>query len=226
MIEVIAIYNRIPEQGYYNLQEFHKSLRKFGYEAKVLGLSEPWGGLMTKPKKLKAYLASGRCKADYVIFVDAWDVVFAKSPDEIIERYKTFGSALVIGSEINCFPAAGMACDFPPTDSPFKYLNSGCIVGTPQAILAMLESMKPDAIPDDYQISEESRWEPNDQWYVQLEFHKQPVSMRLDYEAQIVLNCCNVDEEMMRKYDPCIYHFNGGSKQSNVKDIVFAILGY
>ncbi len=221
MIEVIAIYNREPVQEYYSLSEFHKSLKKFGYRAKILGLSEPWKGLMTKPKKLLDYLQSGECTADHIIAIDAWDTIFAKSPDEVIERFKEFTTDILIGSEIACFPEVGMACDFPHTESPFKYLNSGVIVGTPKSVMAALVSMKPHSVPDDYQVSETYRHEPNDQYYWQLTFHKQPVAMKLDYDAKVVLNCCGVSEEEMRKYDPCIFHFNGPAKEYPYKQDIF-----
>jgi hypothetical protein len=227
MIETILIYDRIPTEPYLHLAECLKSIRQFGYEPKQLGLDKKWGGLMSKPKFLKAYLDSGECKAEFIILCDAFDVFLVKSPDEIIKRYKTFNAPTVWGSEMNCFPEVGMACDFPhdAPHSPFRYLNSGFVVTTPQAMKTILDSMKPDSVPDDYQISEGNWFAANDQWYHQIEFHKQKVKAVLDYDAELVLNCCGVDEEMAQKYDPCAFHLNGGCKTQPIAEYVKRVTG-
>lgn len=175
---------------------------------------------MTKPRHLKAYLESGECKANKIIFADAYDVLFADSPEAIAEEAE---DTWVSGCEENCFPEAGMACDFPQTESRFKYLNSGFIVSTPDQMLAVLESMNLHQIPGDHRLPNGQWSNPNDQYFFQLEFCKQPIPMRLDYQANIVLNLCNIVEgELDFSGDkikcnvtgsfPKAMHFNGGAK--------------
>lgn len=236
MTKVITIYNRTPTQDYYLLDQFHDSLARFHAPATVLGLGKHWGGLMTKPKHLKRYLESGECKADHIILPDAYDVVFQDSPDEIIEKFKSFNCDFLAGAEENCFPEAGMACDFPYTESPYKYLNSGAIISTPDAILQVLRSMDPESIEDDHRKEDGTMHEPNDQYYYQLEFIKQPVNMKLDYNCFIVQNLCNVQESdlifdtsrivnRITGMMPSIFHFNGGSKTSGIAAPILKKLG-
>lgn len=225
-VSVITVYNKDPEQDYYCLDEFHASLVKFNEQAVVLGFRFPWGGLMSKPKYLKAYIGYDLCKTDHIIITDAWDVVFQQSPDEIIEKFKAFNCDWVAGAEENCFPESGMACDFPHTESRYKYLNSGFIVTTPDAMWEVLKSMNPESIPDDYTRPDGTRHEPNDQYYYQLEFIKQPVKMKLDYNCELVMNLCNAEEShldlsfpiknVITGTIPAAFHFNGPAKTNGL----------
>lgn len=216
-ISVVTVCNGEPKHPYLMLKEFKQTLSNFGYTPTILGWQEEWKGLMTKPMRMLDWLESGKCTADYLIIPDAYDVLFCRSPEEVVERYKKFNCSMVIGAESNCFPEAGMACDFPQVDSPFKFLNSGFIVTTPEAELKMLQSMNPRAIGGDM-----NGFEPNDQYYTQLEYFKQPCSMKLDTEARLCLNLHGV--ENWRDYDPCVFHFNG-DKSPPYKAELLSLLG-
>jgi hypothetical protein len=214
--EIITVYDKIPVHPYLFVDKFHKSLETLGHKATVLGFGQEWRGLMTKPLRMREYLESGACKADYIIQADAFDVVWAKGPDEIVERFKEFECEFVASGEMNCFPEVGMACDFPQVDSPLKFLNSGFIVATPDAMLAMLRSMNVEAKGFD-RVENGKRINPSDQYYVQLEYFKQPCHMKIDTEARLALNLCGVPDWTI--YDPCAYHFNGDKEPACRADI-------
>lgn len=216
-ITVVTVCNGEPKHPYLMLKEFKQTLSNFGYTPTILGWSYPWHGLMSKPMRMLDWLESGRCQADYLIIPDAYDVLFAKSPEEIVERYQTFNAPWVACGETGCFPEAGMACDYEQVDSPLKFLNSGFIVTTPEAELAMLRSMNPYAIGGDRE-----GYEPNDQYFVQLEYFKQPCKMALDTEAKLCLNLHGIDN--WQDYDTCAYHFNG-NKEPVCRAEIFQKLG-
>src|SRR5687767_3893022 len=123
---VVSISNRVPTEWYYLYSEFLRSLS----EQPMIIQPGWWGGLSTKPKVLHQAIKEKVIDTTHIIFSDCWDLVFTAPPKEIMERYLSFNSPIVISCEKNCFPA-DLKEDFdnllPPTQ--YKYLNSGFIVG-------------------------------------------------------------------------------------------------
>lgn len=222
--KVVTISNRRPHEWYYLYDQFFKSL---GSEQPMLINPTRWGGLSTKPKVLYQAIKEGVINTKYIIFSDCWDLVFAAYPSEIMMRYFQFNSPIVISSEKNCFPA-DLKEDFdklnPPT--PYKYLNSGFIVGETEAICACLEAMDlPNLEDDHYDPVKNCNVHPNDQFEWQKIFVKQPVKIVLDYEQSLSqtlhdasiedfdLNEPRIKNKITNSY-PCAFHFNGGSKDN------------
>jgi hypothetical protein len=152
-------------------------------------------------------------------------------------KYRQFAAPVVISAEKNCFPA-DLKDEFDERHiggSPYKYLNSGMIVGETEAILTILESMDAKNIPNDYWDGEKMI-NPNDQEYYQEEYLKQPVPIVLD-TAQILCNTLHsveLDEldfseqrianKITRSY-PCSFHLNGNAKTSGLREPVLKKLG-
>ncbi len=224
-VQVISVSNRLPTEPYYKFNEFQQSLRRMGVEPTILGWQQKWSGLMTKPRHLRRYLRDGQSKADMLIVCDAWDIVFQRHPDEVVAEFDRFGSAIVFNAERNCFPRGDLADRFPDPGTPWRYLNSGFMVGSPQAILALLEAMNLDAIPDDYKRPDGGWFHANDQEHFMLAYLEQPVKMALDTEARMCqtmhgseLSEIDLSGEKMRNLVtdtiPLAFHFNGGSKNT------------
>lgn len=225
--EVIAVANKWPEADYYCFSEFIESLEKWGCAPSILGMGEKWGGLMTKPRLLINYLKN-ECKSEAVICVDAFDAVFAKDPQVIVDEWLTAsGGKWTAGAERNCFPDQSLADKHPESDSSYRYLNSGFIISTKDDMIAVLESMNLDSIPDDG--VDPDNWHPNDQHYYMVEFLKQPVTMGLDTGTRYVWNLCGVDQSNFdfgvdvpinreTSNAPGVYHFNGGSKTDGMQE--------
>ena len=185
-MKVITVSNKVPTQPYYCWAAFNESLQRFGVTPLVLGMGEHWGGLMTKPRRLRDYLRSNYT-GEVIIVCDAWDVVFARSPEDVAkefydERYED--TKILWNAEKNFFPF-NPDLDFPETGTPYRYLNSGFSVGYDNAYLTLLESMDLDSIPDDHVDPAGQHVNPNDQEYFQQAFCKQPVPMMLDKDAII-----------------------------------------
>jgi hypothetical protein len=223
-VSVVTVSNRLPTEPYYHFSAMMHSWRRFGVEPTVLGMDEPWYGLVTKPRLLRKWLMDGKCDADCLIFVDAWDSVAIVHPDEIANDWSTYGRPWICGSEKALFPA-GDESKWPACASSYRFLNSGAIIATPEDMLKSLDAMAPDDLPNDHEREDGSQFHSNDQEYFQQLFLKQPIPMRLDTECRFIWNLCDVDiseyefsgEKVRNKETgtwPMIVHANGSSKQS------------
>lgn len=228
---VVTICNRVPQEDYYTLREWGLSLK--GETPLILG-TQPgeYGGLGSKPRLLYHAIKEGKIPESHIIFCDCFDLVFAIPPNQLYLKYLQFQSPFVISAEKNCFPADTKEAydklgeDF---DSPYKYLNSGMIVAETVAMLAVLESMDAQNIPNDYWSPEKNCMiNPNDQEYYQHQFLKQPVPMLLD-RYQILCNTIHSVEpdefdfeqehifNKVTKTYPASFHLNGGAKTGNCR---------
>lgn len=230
--KIVTVCNRIPQEPYYCLHEWAKSLR--GVQPLVLGTQVgEYGGLGSKPRLLYKAIKEGLVDTKYIIFCDCWDLVFAVPPSYLFSTFISMGVPFVISAEKNCFPDTYKQ-QYDLLDSggsKYKYLNSGMIVAETEAMLAVLESMDAQNIPNDYFDAERNCMvHPNDQQYYQLEFLKQPVKMVLDYDQLLcgTLHDVALDELEFITNDgvriketgvyPCSFHMNGGAKTSGVRE--------
>lgn len=224
---VVTVSNRTPTESYYRMDAWRDSITRFGVAPVVIGMGEPWAGLVSKPRHLLKWLRSGACKSECLIFTDSWDVLFVKSPDAIAEEWRELGSPWICGAERALFPP-GDESAWPQSGTPYRFLNSGAIISTPTDMLAVLEAMNPDALPDDHENPDGSHFHSNDQAWLQDLFLKQPIPMRLDTECRFIWNLCDVPPESARLYlngaaenletktFPGILHANGGAKEGAI----------
>lgn len=237
--QVITVSSYDPKPAYYRPGAFRASLAKFGVTATNLGENREWHGLMTKPRLYREFLRAGRQEGDVLIITDSWDVFFQAHPDEIVDLWmrdyssSPNGSYVVFNAERSCFPCAPDTTAYfdavvdrdKKIGTPWRYLNSGFMVGTDVQILKLLESMDLDSIPDDYQRPDGSWFNPNDQEQFQLAFCKQPVPMCLDYYAEICMAAhgSTLDEldfsgprikNKITGSTPLAIHCNGDAKNS------------
>lgn len=224
--QIVTVSNKTALEWHYLQKEFYKSLH--GHPVLTINyMDAPWVGLTTKPRWVYRAIKEGLIQATHIIYTDSWDLVFAANPQEIMERYLSFGTDIVINAEQNCFPLA-YKDEFDKTQSPtkYKYLNSGFIVGKTDAILTCLEEMDLQNMPGDYYDEEKKcNVHPEDQTLWQEMFLKQPVTISLDYYGALsqTLHEANIDEfdfseqriknKLTNSY-PCCFHFNGGAKSN------------
>lgn len=225
--KVVTVSNGRPHQWYYLYDQFYKSLQNLGETPLTVTYNAPWGGLSTKPKWLYSAIKQGYIKEDIMVFVDSWDLVFARPLEEMIDRYLSFDVDIVCSSELNCFPA-DLKDEFDKVVAPtdYKYLNSGCIVGKTEAILTCLEAMDLPNLPDDYYDAEKGcNVHPNDQFEWMKIWVKQPVSIALDYYQALSQTMHNADinqfeinkhgiKNLITGSYPSTFHYNGGSKDN------------
>ena len=192
----------------------------------ILGQDEgEYTGLSDKPRILYNAINNGVVKSDVIVFVDAWDVVFAAPVSYVVDDWSSQGGATIIGAEKNCFPQNfKKEYDRLKASSSYKYLNSGVIVGYRDAIMEILLAMDAPNLPQDYHDGRNGRnYHFNDQAYYMDIFLRQPVEMKLDYDCRIVQNMQDVTEDDLSFTElgiknnetqslPSIIHWNGASK--------------
>lgn len=239
--KIVTCCNRIPSEPYYCLTEFVKSL---GDDVeKLLVLHEEymgtWDGLGSKPKWVYKAIKEGLIKEKYIVFCDCWDLVFTVTPTHLFNLYYlNMNSPLVFSCEKNCFPndLKDEYDKLPFIASSYKYLNSGMIVGETAAMLAVLEAMDLDNVPNDYRKENGQMEHINDQFLYQQIFLKQPVRMQLDYRQLLcnTLHSVKLDElDFSRPWIknvetgmyPGSFHFNGSSKTDGLREPILKYLG-
>lgn len=241
-VTVVTVSNRVPQEPYYLYEQFHKSLSRHKVTPLILGGGfdkGTYGGLGSKPRLLKAAIEKGLIKTDHIIFTDCWDVVFASSPEDILEKYlHTHGhgdAPIVWNAEKNCFPNADLSSQHPETESPFKYLNSGLAIGKTSDFYAALVEMKADTIPDDHRGVDGNMVEPIDQnnWMELL--CGGATWMKLDNWCEFFQTLTEVEigelsfkgkhiENVVTKSFPMVFHANGPSKESPVTKLILSHL--
>ena len=198
--------------------------QKFANHFKNIGKGLDWyGGTMEGEgggqkinliRKELQFLAS----AELVMFVDGYDVIFLDTLNEIAKRFAGFGCDILFAAEKTCWPSTDRSDYFPPSDTPYRFLNSGAFIGTAGALLKFLHQDVAD--------------HEDDQAWMQDRFLRtdHTLNIKLDYEGYI-FQCDDdvsiVDGQVLNGMcAPCVYHGNGGE---DAKERFFSLcdrLGY
>lgn len=231
-LEIVTYSNQVPHQPYYYFRQYQDSLKRFGVHPTILGMGDAWKGLMTKPRAYRSWLST-KAKTDLVMLTDAWDILVAAHPEEIEARYRSQFQDLpvVLNAEKSCFPRGDLAERFPDPGTPWRYLNSGLIIGKPTDILAVINSMNIDQIPDDHRRSDGSWFHPNDQEHFTLAYLNQPVKMVLDTHCHLFQSFSGASpvefdfttdriRNLITGTDPLVYHCNGDAKNNHSPTII------
>ena len=183
----------------------------------VLGAGAPYVANAMKLELFEAALAA-MAPAQLVLATDAYDVLLMPSVVELERRFAAFGAPLVASAETGCWPDAGAAGLYPapPPEhaaSPFRFLNSGAIVGAAGPFLAMLRTMK------GYGSCFVS-----DQRCFARYFLEHPGTVALDHGAELFANLYGIRNSTFTVTisgqvtggpsgtSPCLLHGNGGEK--------------
>jgi hypothetical protein len=224
---IVTICNRTPIENYYCLEQWKQSVAGTNYMM-IQSVGSLYQGLCDKPKFVYRAIKQGFINTEFIIFCDSWDLVFATTPEEIIERFLELNCDLVISAEKNCFPDdLKKEYDNLPYTSSYRYLNSGMIVGYTNKLLEILEVMEVEKIPNDYWDAEKHcNIHFNDQFEYQKIFLNQPVNIKLDYQQifsrtlhDAKLEELDFSETRIRNIEtnsyPCTFHMNGNGKTEN-----------
>jgi len=149
---------------------------------------------------------------DVILFTDAYDVFYGRDLDTIVGRYLGYKREIVFSAEKHLWPDKKLR--FPPTHTPYRYLNSGTFIGRVGEIKRMLE--KPILRHED------------DQLYLQKEYLTGKFDIALDVESYIF---CTHEEAAVIKnnmiFNPvtdcysCVYHGNGGEEAKKTFDKLY-----
>lgn len=235
---LVTTANYWPDDSipYYWHKDMMASLKKFGRNPIVLGAACSWLGLMTKPRLLKEWLDRNWQSFDCLIVFDAFDIIWARDPNEVVDDWHNMGRPFIIGGEKAIFPPEFDEKQFPECASPYRFPNSGFIICTPQDMVKTLEAMKMEEIVNEEVREDGSVHHGNDQReYIKL-FLQQPVPMRIDTETKFVWNLCDSTPEEFdwstpiprNKHTgncPATFHGNGSGKDPKVMLPILQHLG-
>lgn len=236
-MKVVTVADKAPSEPYYTYHQFFASLRRYSVDPIVLGTGEgEYRGLASKPRLLKQAIESGLVTDEWMIFCDAFDVVFAAPPEHIANASRSiYGDRIVWNAERNCFPDASLAGKHPETPLSFRYLNSGFAVGPTADFLKLLRWMDADNLPVDHRDESGRMVHPNDQDYFMRAFLFGEMDMRLDSACHLCQTLCGVtaDDLSIRGSKitnkethsiPLAFHFNGPAKTAGLREPILAAL--
>lgn len=219
-VPVIAVSNRTPEESYYCYGEFFESLRMFGCEPVILGFGEPYRGMMSRLKLPLNYLRT--IEDEHVIICDCWDLIFLRSPEDIVDEFKRFNAPIVISAEKTLFPAKDYG-EYPQCEGDCRYLNAGFIVAEREALIRWLDHLDVPNQPDDYQNPDGSWVHFSEQELLHRAYVEQFIQVKLDHTSRLCQNMFRVDdgEVVLTKSEflnvreatsPMAIHWNGPAK--------------
>ena len=195
-----------------------ESSEKYGFDFKNIGQGVKWKGTdMSGPgggqkvNLLKNFVRT-LPDSDVILFADGYDTFTRSKIEEIERRYLEFNCRVLFAAEEWCWPDEELSNQFPPSDTPYRYLNSGLFIGR----VSELKKIFAEPIED----------HEDDQLYYQKRFLSGGFNIKLDYEAYI-FQChdpvvCNDNAGSIGSgfvdslYNPitkcfgCMYHGNGG----------------
>lgn len=141
---------------------------KFGYNAYFMGLGRPWiGGDMEsgrggfqKVELLKEHLIDRDLwnDDDILLVVDGYDVFLNDKPQEVLKRFYEMDADIVFAAEKECWPDLELAKDYPESDTPYKFLNSGCFIGKASKIKDLIADIEGYKSNEDDQLFYHTRY--------------------------------------------------------------------
>ncbi|CAJ1409947.1 unnamed protein product [Effrenium voratum] len=126
-----------------------RSAARNGLRFHAVGLGKPWRGFATKflsyAEKLEE-LRPRLSSEDRVMLLDAWDTVILGTSDELMAKLATLPEGSVLcGAERVCGPnhflVAQVEALYPENHTPWRYPNSGGIIGPPQVMAELLHAL-------------------------------------------------------------------------------------
>lgn len=153
-MEVIT-YATHNKHYYLNMLE---SSKKFNFDVTVLGYNTEWKGFRDKPLNLYNHLKEIDDQEKYIIFVDAFDVLFCRDSEKLLEDFKNNYNEddIVFNGETlsnSYYVNKKWLEDYKPKEidknNKYSYLNSGVFLGKIKNIVKMLKNLLDEGIEND-----------------------------------------------------------------------------
>jgi hypothetical protein len=155
-------------------------------------------------------------KYDYILFLDATDTNFIKSPEGIVDKFKSLNCNIVMGAEKGLWPPTNYThlYENKRVINESKYLNSGTYFGYTDKIVYHLK----DIIKKEYQtgIDDQGRWTIqyllNDDIIIDQE--RDFFFSTLDTKDSVKIEGSEIS---LLNLDACIIHDNGPYTENTIK---------
>ncbi len=223
-MQLVTVCSHIPIESYYRPEAFYASCKRFGHDPIVLGQGGTYKGLGSKLRLLKQCLDSGKVTSKHMIFSDSFDVVFQRNPHLCESLLNDRPSVkMIFNAERALFPFnEEIEKGHPLSETSYRFLNSGFIVGETETFRKCLNILNADKIPDDHQLEDGSWVNPNDQFYWQSLFvsHRKSLGLALDTRQELCQTLAGVlpeeldfDSDLISNKEtgstPVVLHLNG-----------------
>ncbi len=190
---------------------------RYGLEIEPLGLGSTWrGGGMSEGagggQKINLLRPALRRLPPErpVLFVDGYDTLISGHASDILAAWQRACDGPLFAAEVFCWPDRERAGDYPPADTPYRFLNSGAFIGKAGDLSRIVE----DGIDD----------RADDQRYYTERFLSGEYGIALDTGCR-VFQCLNGALDDVRPDEgrgmlfnrrteswPAVIHANGPSK--------------
>jgi hypothetical protein len=184
----------------------------------IIGKGVKWEGFITKFRILNEYLSA--ISDELICLTDSRDVLYMNNSDTIYNTFiENFDKDMIIfNGETNCFPEPTFSELHPNQHKKYKYLNSGCVIGSRKVLLEA--SKKAIDLYETTQIND-------DQFLLQKIFLDDVIGSKitLDYDCKIFQCVWDEDWGRSNNFDliytkddiynrltntyPLIFHFPG-----------------
>lgn len=192
-----------------NLDKLIFSCKKHHIDLEVIGLGLPYYGNATRLLRMAEYLNT-LDDNDIVMCVDAFDVLIIADKEMILKKFLNMNTPFIMSAEKGCYPFPKYANQYPPTSSPFKFINAGGYIGYVRNLKTWLADLSPIKLRG------------SDQGQITKHYlYKKPFFL-LDYSCDLFLSLCEVKSEeilidvndkvvhcLTTGSQPCVIHANG-----------------
>lgn len=202
-------------------KNYEESLKQYNYKYVILGDGVKWKNFMTRIKEYKDYLQNNVAPDALVCFTDCFDVYACGPPNELIEKFKSFNTNIVISTEVlgggkQCKPVIEWWKRKPKNIKTRNiYVNGGCYLGICKYLIDMFTFMLNSGYDDD-------------QYAIGVFVNKYPELVELDYKSKIIgtitgLDHYNYIKDNMRIKNvetnqyPCFIHTPGTTGDFNFR---------
>ena len=192
----VITYATRKEQYYDALEQ---SCKKFNYDLITLGLGNKWNGMGDKILNINNYLKVQDDQEEIIIIVDAYDVIFCRNSEEMInhlpENEVLFNSESLSKSYLINKNYQKFYGDIDMyTTNKYNKLNAGCIIGKIKLISEIYS-----IIEKEYNIKEKKLSSDQQAIYLLSREKKIPDFVKLDYKNEIFTVLTGYNNDIIEK---------------------------
>jgi hypothetical protein len=131
--------------------------------------------------------ALSRVRTEYVMAMDADDVLMVACPGQLLDAFKTFGCDIVFSGEKNHYPKVPSLYDFEKSigETKYRHLNSGAWIGRTEACLKFFKDSAKEDNSDILAAHPAKHVLADDQGVTRKTFRRYHPAARIDYRCQI-----------------------------------------
>ena len=218
-----------------------QSVKNAGHELEVIGMGTTYPGLGLKIIAMAEWLPTVP-DDEYVLLVDAYDVLFLQSAEEILQRFHQFCAPIVFGAETRCHPDTALTLVHPERrprlhgrgegEQPFFYLNSGTYMGRADDIKRMFQHVAED-LQLHYNWGGADYRQVNDQRWFMRHWFRHHDDVVLDVHGEIFHTLHQVPIASFKEEEPlgslhsnvtgsrpCVIHGNGKDGKDTINHFI------